>query len=153
MGAGQGRSRRVQTSPASTAVKKQLPVTFDGKKWAAFVTKNGLSNVSVTKYYLKVPPRSPGVPEREKVMLELFADAVQLGAITIPSSYIWKDFEFKRVNNLKVEAVLRHRPKFRVEFRFSMPYLTAPMTTMARTTYSLRQLAKGVDALLHLAHP
>ena len=165
MGSGRGQSRRARTSLArvdlqddgqptpGSIVRAALPLTFDGKKWQSFVDDNGLRNINVTKYYLGSYPASPMmISHREKVITELFKDAVAVGAIVLPPNCIAHDFEFKVTDWKKLEVIMRHKRNFRVEITFAVRHMTETLTTMARTTYSLKKLNRGVSDLLALAH-
>jgi hypothetical protein len=95
MGSGKGKTRRAQsTEPKS----HPQAATCDKDKWYEFINSSQLKNVQVYEYYFKnseEPDFLDTDADREKVIKELFADFVAVGAITLPSKYDVADFEFK----------------------------------------------------------
>src|ERR1039457_911102 len=100
MGSGKGQSRRAQVvikqedlqddgqpTPGSI-VRAALPLIFGGKKWQGFIDDNNLRNVSTTRYYLGAAPGRLMMHDREKVINELFKDAIAVGAIVLPPNYL-----------------------------------------------------------------
>src|ERR1039458_2233951 len=96
MGAGQGKTRRAQQAqPANKEAVHNKP-----EKWEEFIKNSGLTSAKLHQYYLKNTPKPLTHEDYNKLMNELFADCVAVGAITLPNPYEAKDFEFKvRINN------------------------------------------------------
>src|ERR1022692_21084 len=91
MGSGKGKSRRAKAS-AGTADH----VAYNTSKWRKFTNSEGLWGMRVYDYYLgEGNDRYPTKEEHEKVMGELFRDAVDVGAFTLPSPYKAEDFVFQ----------------------------------------------------------
>jgi hypothetical protein len=96
MGSGKGKSRR--TSGLKPAVKAQR-TPFNEITWNDFVEDGGLKNFNLYKYYdvvdeLGEPRQQPTGADYEKVIWELFADAVAVGAIILPDTLAASDFIF-----------------------------------------------------------
>src|ERR1035437_6498353 len=92
MGSGKGKTRRVQATTSGTAVEEVVLVE---KKWASFLEDNHIGRIKVYKYYFDNIPQQPVASDYEGAITELFADAVSVGAITLPSPYNVESFQFK----------------------------------------------------------
>ena len=93
MGSGKGQTRRARTS---TPAPQPLPVAGELKqKWAEFISDSELQMVSLYQYYLRKSSRKILYVDYERVVSELFQDAVAVGAIVLPSAHSVEDFEFK----------------------------------------------------------
>src|ERR1039458_6961751 len=127
MGSGQGKSRRGQTvkpqledqavrlpdlvSEARPGTKAQTitRTTLTERNWVDFLSSGGLEQVRVYQYYLGGNvKRKYSVDEHERVVGELFRDAVEVGAITLPSKYDREDFEFRSEEHTSELQSLRH---------------------------------------------
>ena len=99
MGSGRGKTRRSQTARPQLGVQTSTPpgerVIQDWKKWVEFVKNDGLGEVNVYEYYLGREPWQATHLQSAKVAAELFADAVALGAVVLPSPYKAEDFIFQ----------------------------------------------------------
>ena len=131
MGSGKGKSRRASASAPSAAVADQR-VVWDEDKWNSFVRNTGLDydgvngmpgdGVKLEHYYLG--EREEGVSERGedivadfvRMYAELFADAIAVGAISLPVPYKAEDFEFKASphppDDPNIAVVLKTQPQF-----------------------------------------
>ena len=89
MGAGTGKTRR------GKAVAAQAQATYNKFAWDEFLNDNGIAKVGVAKYYLGHDVQGPSEAEYNKVLCEIFADLVSVGAIVLPSPYKAEDFKFK----------------------------------------------------------
>src|ERR1022692_1145024 len=94
MGSGRGATKRVQTVSAQTT---SPTVVYDYKKWGEFLEKSGLRNVKACKYYLGRDEHWTAYSEEEytKLITDLFADAVEVGVLELPSFYVAENFEFQ----------------------------------------------------------
>jgi hypothetical protein len=110
MGSGKGKSRRsravishaggasaapqLKTKAASSTPANMEGAKFDELKWEEFVNNNVNSSTKLFKYYLG--DNTPGANQdvHALVAVELFFDAVAVGAIVLPDSYAADDFEF-----------------------------------------------------------
>ena len=103
MGSGKGRSRRVLVSQPGTAKASQKKTSFQGEVWGRFLHDSKITHYNLYKYYgLPMENRlrqTPTVEDYEKVFTELFADAVAIGVITLPSPWTLEDFRFKMKTN------------------------------------------------------
>src|ERR1035437_548430 len=83
-------------------------IRVDRKKWYEFTHRDDKAmSASVARYYL-----GPGAPlNYEKIAHELFADALAVGAIVLPSAYEEGDFEFVIITG-------QFRQKERLSVRF-----------------------------------
>lgn len=98
MGSGKGKARRVQVSSSAT-IGTAAGVGRHYDLWDEFVEGSGLADVRLDQYYLgkeMTDIRSSKKNEEEltKLYTELFADAVSMGVITLPSPYQVEDFKF-----------------------------------------------------------
>ena|ERR1039458_2632387 len=109
MGSGKGKSKRVGASrpvfgtqsaaalsPARILSNKSgavQDVVLSRNAWARFVKHSGLKNVGLHEYYFG-GKQSSGLVDAQyiKVVGDLFADAVSVGAIVLPSPYEPDDF-------------------------------------------------------------
>ena len=92
MGSGKGQSRRVQSAVSSSAFPS---VRCDSSQWAKFVRSIDLREMSLRDYYgIVLPPGFLMGGALDRVLQELFRDAVAVGAIALPSFYHAEDFEF-----------------------------------------------------------
>ena len=89
MGSGKGKTRRV----GAAATRADL-VVFEQSLWQDFVSDSGLGDTPLAQYYLGRNVRRYKGSEFERVLNELFADAVAVGAITLPPSYRAEYFIF-----------------------------------------------------------
>lgn len=108
MGSGKGKARRVQTaSVKAVSATATIPRTkYDRRVWSQFVKDSELKSLSLREYYLgsyeNPNPKTWGYLTEEsvtvdgslKILTELFADAVDVGAIILPPPYNAADFEF-----------------------------------------------------------
>src|ERR1039458_6255214 len=101
MGSGKGRAKRAQGIPASKALPRgpqPLIVSPGQQKWHDFVANSELEDVNIHEYYLGHTYPSPTDEGYEKMVTELFADAVEVGAVVIPDELRAEDFTFKMGN-------------------------------------------------------
>jgi hypothetical protein len=92
VGSGRGKSRRAQAVavPSSQATSG---ATWDVNEWRKFVIDRGINQVSLYEYYLgREHDINCDDSEYSKVAQELFCDAVEVGAITLPANYDADDF-------------------------------------------------------------
>lgn len=102
MGAGKGKSRRSQTnkshlSSQTTATEALLSgqwTTCKYEKWQEFVKDSGLVKTQIAKYYLGEINRELAAFEYEKILAEMFADAVAVAALVLPDKYEINDLKF-----------------------------------------------------------
>src|ERR1039458_6030892 len=93
MGSGQGKSRRAQSAQGARSLH---PIRYDGVRWAEFLQSINLKEMTLFEYYSYKIQTFPFVAlaDREEVIRELFHDAVDVGALTLPGSYQAQDFDF-----------------------------------------------------------
>ena len=102
MGAGRGKSRRAGVMSQSGKLK-----------WVEFAETVGVKEGNFYQYYLGHRPSNPTDADYEKTMFELFADAVSIGAISLPNPYEIQDFEFKVTPRSDyIEVSLKNKPLF-----------------------------------------
>ena|ERR1035437_6652014 len=100
MGAGKGKSRR-SLSVSAPAAQKVEAVTLQRETWKNFVKSSGLENTNLYDYYLGAGNRQASdAAQYEKIVTELFSDAVSVGAILLPEPYQADDFRFKMAPGL-----------------------------------------------------
>ena len=109
MGSGRGKTRRVQSS-AGLAAQAIPHLLFDKGEWDEFVDGHDLVFVNLYEYYLGRPGNHIDSSETKKVMDELFADAVAVGAIVLPDDYGVDDFEFRMLGRGRIEISMKNEP-------------------------------------------
>src|ERR1039458_7853136 len=99
MGSGTGKSRRARTSapptvPAAFPLAGNQEVAFQRDKWLEFIKAGNLRNVKLHNYYLGMgsPSRFVIDSDYRRILRELLADAVTVGAIVLPSLHNTEDF-------------------------------------------------------------
>src|ERR1035437_2603264 len=95
MGAGKGKTRRVQTQIVA-AEKPTLTATWLQEKWKDFVCAGGLENVKIHQYYLGSDDVSTD-KDYLRMVNELFEDSLLAGAIILPSGYGTNSFTFETI--------------------------------------------------------
>lgn len=175
MGSGQGKARRahrygaqpVRLNSYGPAVNVNSTINFfeeadyDFGKWVEFTRESGMERTRVYSYYLgrnhlgqeiKVPTPT----HLEKLVTELFVDAVGTGAITLPGKYKVEDFEFKMKQDGSprsqgnVLVFLRGKPDLiDGKFRHGVPIYASYRTSMAHrcVKYLLKQLVRDMNYL------
>ena len=149
MGSGQGRTRRSRAATArlnapAASSPSDVPTrgaVFNRQKWQVFLRESDLEGMSLHKYYLGKKDSHVPDYQLEKVVTELFADAVEVGAIILPSPYKPADFEFKvkasdgfGLDSSRIDVSLLGKPHI--------------FSTVAPTTYlgSVYSLSDGIVA-------
>ena len=99
MGAGQGKMRRVLRPGLESGAQAKAAVnraSFDRAKWEKFVAESGLERVRISDYPLGRDAEVTVllITPHQKMVTELFQDAVAVGALTLPDAYGAEDFQF-----------------------------------------------------------
>src|ERR1035437_2675647 len=98
MGSGRGQSRRAKAtrtgSTLNTTANKVIS-ELDEQKWQDFVASSDSKNVALGEYYFEPLNTDLSPADLQKVITELFADMVNVGAITLPECRELQDYEFK----------------------------------------------------------
>src|ERR1039458_10111010 len=105
MGAGDGKSRRVQTAN----VYPRLQPEWNPEQWWEFLSRSKLGDVNVHKYYLGSEPLGPGRNTDEdasRVASELLRYMVAVGVIVLPGRYEADDFVFRVYGEDRVPATM-----------------------------------------------
>ena len=103
MGAGKGKSRRAQSN-LSTENETGVSVVSQPKKWEEFVYDGGLQDVCLYDYYHGAGSRNQCSPAEYKMIVgELFADAVAVGALSLPNPWKADDFEFEVKDGIRTD--------------------------------------------------
>ena len=103
-------------------------------------------------YYLGKNPPLPPVEDQEKVIKELFADMVGVGALTLPSPYKAEDFEFKMKSNgtynRRVVLSLKAMPELSKDST-GAPYYPSHTTNMTHSyvDYFMKQVVRDLAIL------
>ena len=176
MGSGKGKSRRgravrpqmnTQTvaAPGTLTARDEvrwlrimraskLEVGFDMDVWRRFIAANGLSKVNVYKYYqVSVNSALPlRLADYERVLTELFADAVTVGAIVLPGAYKPEDFEFRVGTNLLQVLISRTASKDKEMEALFCPlgYRMRSTATVSSVSFVVQDLARKVEEFLAL---
>src|ERR1022692_3804000 len=72
----------------------QEDVLFTSTPWEKFIRESGLRFVHLNEYYLGSETEDLTASDYEKLLTELVADAVVVGAMVLPAQYEAKDFLF-----------------------------------------------------------
>jgi hypothetical protein len=136
--------------PVLASTKPRVDAALcDHAKWLEFVNGTKLKGVAVHDYYLgKRPVDNYSNDEHARVAIELFADAVGVGAIVLPGSYAVDDFELALSNNL-FNICLRSKLHSREAQRLRTGYSPQDFHNMnSKNTFEfLDRLAYRVDLL------
>src|ERR1035437_6927799 len=116
MGAGRGQSRRAQAA----ALQQGKLMGVDDEKWVEFVSGSNSQGVSLRDYYCPGVKKPFGPKDLEKVVTELFADMVSVGAITLPRGKVTADYAFKvtrkgRTDMLQIDVRSRSGATFNLK--------------------------------------
>ena len=104
MGAGKGKTKRAQApttkrapAPSAKSPSRAHEVKLDLDKWREFAISTGITHENLHRYYLEEDyVQGLQQPENyEKVMTELFADLIEIGALTLPEPFTTEDFVFE----------------------------------------------------------
>ena len=95
MGSGKGKTRRARIVVARA---QPAPLVFDRGIWDNFVETSGVKTTKLLYYYLGRDPAAWTNEGYLRATLDMFADAVSVGAIALPSGCSVDDFEFS-INN------------------------------------------------------
>src|ERR1035437_4061705 len=118
MGAGKGKTRRGQ-AVAATGI-----VVYQPGNWRQFVKDSELSTVKLHQYYLGETPQQLSDADYEKLTGELFADAVNIGAINLHGTHTTTDFVWTVSPGATsygrlAEVSLKSRPELKENFGFA----------------------------------
>src|ERR1035437_2896066 len=159
MGSGKGQTRRAQTATLEETIPQGFQgASYNGKKWADFMDSSECRAVPLYEYYLGFPEKIADytLEEEEKVVTELFLDALHVGAIVLPQPHVADDFRFvcsagsiPEKGGRQVRVVLKSHPDLE-GLRSPAPYLlrrnTHPVSDNSLRT--LGYLAAGINSLL-----
>lgn len=91
MGSGKGKTRRARIVVARA---QPAPLVFDRGIWDNFVETSGVKTTKLLYYYLGRDPAAWTNEGYLRATLDMFADAVSVGAIVLPPGCSVDDFEF-----------------------------------------------------------
>ena|ERR1035437_3658498 len=142
MGAGRGQTRRAQ----ATALQPGRLMGVDDEKWVEFVFGSNSQGVSLRDYYCPGAKKQFGPKDLEKVVTELFADMVSVGAIVLPRGKVTADYAFRvtrkgRTDTLQINVNARPGATFNLKHFFdadrtlSDQAVTAGMARIAITLW------------------
>ena len=95
MGAGKGNARRARASISPTI----RPLGVDRDVWREFLESHDLEDVMVADYYSVNHDGLFAAEDHEKIIENVFADMVAVGAIVLPEQYAVEDFRFEMLDN------------------------------------------------------
>jgi hypothetical protein len=152
MGAGKGKSKRAQsTLPAAL---NSTTVSYNEDAWARFVHEIDWAGTHVYDYYLcQNDIWEHTSEEHEKVATELFADAVDVGALILPPGCTSKEFQFKieamgeTYGPQKIALLFRNASGFAIEKRLPWDLFRRNMDG-PRVNSFLEDLAHAVGEVL-----
>ena|ERR1035437_9945264 len=151
MGAGQGKTRRVNATRLPSAA-------YQLREWQGFVEDIELTGIMTYEYYLgRKGDRGRTLQERNKVVAEVFSDAVAASAIVLPAPYEADDFEFQLSDTQdhaswaqQLKIVLKnHHGARKLETGWNHTYLGSDCFLMSAAVESfLEQTARSVTGLV-----
>jgi hypothetical protein len=133
-------------------------VFYDDAKWEEFALSDGVDAARVDEYYLGgIQSFRLDAADYETVYKELFQDAVAVGAIVLPPSYVSEDFEF-RVNledkRPEVRIALLSNPQVEVDLNDSIYDIEGADTmSYCGVALQLMKIAEQVQVLLSAKTP
>ena len=160
MGSGRGKTRRAQQVQHATdsAPGAFTHMTVDEEKWDNFTRNCDLANLGIYNYYLgqKAPltifqVQELAADEHMKIVRELFADAVSVGAITLPEPYKAEDFELQPSPDYDDEVLIKMKgnPELtKIVQNVSLPLSANPLLDDQVVIDSLYEFLTGVRGLL-----
>jgi hypothetical protein len=154
MGAGRGKTRRASAVLANpTPEMRSEQVLCRPDEWDAFVSNVRLRKDNLHRYYLGEEPLQVTHEDYAKILTELFADAVQVGAIVLPEGYNAESFQLAVIHDeytaqMKAELSLKSQPS-RKEFIYYFSHYISPRATLSDSAikYVLQQIAQNAQKL------
>jgi hypothetical protein len=154
MGGGKGKSRRVRSVTLSSQPAQVL--TEKWTEWQEFVWGSKMGDVQLHEYYLGTAPEELTSEDYEKLLTELFSDAVAVGAIALPDPYRPDDFAFRIVGDKSTnvgwrrdadaEIVLKSEPDSMGVFEGATRFMDQNYTlTCSAVDRSICHIANGVS--------
>jgi hypothetical protein len=133
-----------------------MPPVCDQKKWADFLKSSGLESVRLYDYYLgKRAVKNFAVEDCGKVVVELFQDAVEVGAIELPGGLSPADFQLEVKAPLGAGGrrskiiVVSCKPPSGVETQETIYYGLGYRTMAHRTVRAfLIRITRAIDSML-----
>jgi hypothetical protein len=95
MGSGRGQQRRARINAVASEA------AYDKKVWEEFAQAEGIADLKLYEYYLDGDASWIGEDKQladapaEKIINELFSDAVEIGALVLPAGYTRDDFKIE----------------------------------------------------------
>ena len=151
MGSGKGKTRRALASVHGRPLET---VAFYEDKWAEFVENSELKKVPLTQYYCGEDLSFAQITraDHEKMMTEIFKDAVEVGAIVLPEPFTADNFQFCEMDFYKGEEIgvaLNAHPEI-IEEVCSYTWANNMPLSDHYMKKVLQWIAEGVDSLLNL---
>ena len=165
MGSGRGKTRRAKTGifPSSTTKSGFPTATYEPAKLEEFLRRSAVADVNTYEYYLGPERAYAPVNERqrpdvdhEKVLAEVFADAVEVGAIVLPDSYATEDFSFRMVDDVndnvydrQFDVVLKDRPEHEAPLSKMLDSIN-PLVSMRSggVDITVERMVQGINSIL-----
>ena len=149
MGTGRGKTRRA--SGLQPQLKTQGNIYTDGpptvifqrEKWLEFLRSTGVQSVKLQQYYLGRTAKDLQSADYEKIVTELFADAVASGALTLPAPHKAEDFKFQvtGIYPWNMTATLASLGSQGETLPFNAEYQLGRNVAMARAAYTLKRIS------------
>ena len=134
---------------------KKAGAAYNGKLWTEFVRSQELEETTLPCYYLGSRRKKVhGDTERSKIVQELFQDAVEVGAISLPTTYAANDFELiteniaglpKKFDRVSIIFQSQSGPEICMA-GFPCLKIQEGMIGSPDVHYVLSQIAKEIDA-------
>ena len=172
MGAGKGRNRRTSASqsgsriasgakkPGATSKPRRVSLKEGATgrlKWREFVQRSGVEHVKIQQYYLKMMPTRMTKLDYEQVLTGLFADLVNVGAISLPEGSNVDDFTFKMGSQERDSDIfisVKDKPTIRIPLRLAPYYYLDASKYMSSPAVShyMRRIMGSVVTLVEQEH-
>ena len=132
-------NQTLQANVKTNAPRPLYPIKIDLEwwKWDEFVNNCGLVNKKLYDYYLGKNINNRTVNADEKLITELFADAVEVGALILPPPHTTQDFIFTATdftlkangkNNINIYVALKPRTSKKKRANEILWYLQKDLT-------------------------
>ena|ERR1035437_2933334 len=152
MGAGQGKTRRASGLQPTTE-PAVIGTMVDERAWKTFVAQSLPPSTKLFSYYLGKDAATSESIDYQKLVSELFADAVAVGAVLLPAPLTADKFEFSTYRNSGREQLTIRAADRSVERE---PFLFNPHTYFGKNTpldawyviRSLKEIALAVNKIL-----
>ena len=129
---------------------------FSGEKWEEFVVNSRIGDVNMHNYYADGKIDSSSALAHtlySRVLSELFADGVAVGAVVLPDDYVPADFVFeaevaKERLVQRVDIVLGSKPDIKSSFVVPYRFRENPLLSDLVAVETLQKIFEGAEFVI-----